>query len=110
MDSIVITVAGKELGNLQVELTSEEVASLYKLRHDNNVRIVEMEKKLKDLEINLTYIQEGRAVAENELCQANTLLTALGVAEKTSEDEAYYCKPLTVTTRIALYIAQVRSL
>jgi len=108
MNTITITVAGEELENLNVELTSEEVSALYKLRKDNSVKIAELEKKLKDQESNLKYAQEGRTVAEGELSQANTLLTALGVAEKTLEEEAYYRKPLTVTTRIALYIAQVK--
>ena len=109
MNSIVITVPGEELENLNVELTSEEVAALYKLRKDNSVKITELENKLKDQEIRLKYAQEGRTVAEGEIAQANILLTALGVSEKTTEEEAYYRKPLPVTTRLALYIAQVKA-
>jgi len=105
MNTITITVSGEELENLNIELTSEEVAALYKLRKEQTQRLIEIEKKLKDTEQSLKYAQDGRSEIQNELTQANTLLSVLGVAEKTSEEESYYRKPLTVTTRIALYIA-----
>lgn len=109
MNTIVITVPGEELENLNVELTSEEVSALYKLRKDNSVKIAELEKKLADKEQTLKWASEARTTAENELAQAHTLLTALGVSEKTNEEESYSRKTLTVTTRIALYIAQVKA-
>ena len=105
MNTITITVAGEELESLNIELTSEEVSALYKLRKEQTQRLTELEKKHKDTEQSLKYAQESRLELQNELAQANTLLSALGVAEKTSEEESYYRKPLTVTTRIALYIA-----
>lgn len=105
MNTITITVAGEELENLNIELTSEEVSALYKLRKEQVQRIAELEKKLKDTEQSLKYAADGRAEAQTELSQANTLLSALGVAEKTNEEESYYRKRLSVTTRIALYIA-----
>jgi chromosome segregation ATPase len=108
MTTIIITVPGEELENLSIELTSEEVTALYKLRKDNAVRVAELEKKLKDAETNLKYAQDGRTEAQNELSQANTLLSALGIAEKTNEEESYYRKPLPVVARIALYIANVK--
>lgn len=109
MNTIVITVPGEELENLNVELTSEEVSALYKLRKDNSVKIAELDKKLADKEQTLKWTSEARTTAENELAQAHTLLTALGVSEKTNEEESYSRKILTVTTRIALYIAQVKA-
>lgn len=109
MNTITITVAGEELENLNIELTSEEVAALYKLRKENSIRVSELEKKLTEKENSLKYATEGRAEAQNELSQAHTLLSALGIIEKTNEDESYYRKPLSVSTRIALYIAHAKS-
>ena len=106
MNTITITVPGEELENLNIELSGEEVAALYKLRKEHIQRIADLEKKLKDSETNLKYAQDGCTEAQNELAQANGLLSALGVAEKTNEEESYYRKPLTVSTRIALYIAK----
>lgn len=108
MATITITVPGEELENLNIELTSEEVSALYKLRKEHTQRIAELEKKIKDQETSLKYATESRQDVMNELAQANTLLSALGVAEKTLEEDSYYRKQLTVTTRIALYIAQQR--
>lgn len=108
MNTITITVAGEELENLNIELTSEEVAALYKLRKENVVRVGDLEKKLAEKENSLKYAIEGRAEAQNELSQAHTLLSALGIAEKTNEEESYYRKHLSVSTRIALYIAHTK--
>ena len=108
MNSITINVPGEELEELSIELTAVEVSALYALRKSNSTKIAELEKKLKDSEQSLKYAQEGRAESQKELSQANTLLTALGVAEKTSEEESYNRQSLTVTTRIALYIALVK--
>jgi hypothetical protein len=108
MNTITITVPGEELENLSIELTSEEVCSLYKLRKQQASKIEELDKKIKDQETMLKYATEGRAEAQNELSQAHTLLSALGITEKTNENESYYQKPLMVSTRIALYIAQLK--
>lgn len=105
MNTITILVPGEELENLSVELSAEEVGALYKLRKENSVKVAELEKKLKDTEQSLKYAQEARAEAQKEISQANTLLTALGVAEKTAEEESYNRQVLNVTTRVALYIA-----
>lgn len=108
MNTITITVAGEELENLNIELTSEEVVALYKLRKENAVRVADLEKKLSAQGDTLKYAIESRAEAQNELSQAHTLLSALGIAEKTNEEESYYRKPLSVSTRIALYIAHTK--
>lgn len=106
MNTITITVPGEELESLNIELSSEEVVALYKLRKDNNAKIADLEKKLKSTEQSLTYSQERNSEAQKELSQANTLMTALGVAEKTSDEESYNRQTLTLTARIALYLAK----
>lgn len=109
MNTITIQVSGEELETLNVELTSEEVAALYKLRKENAVKIAELEKKLKqetDMKNNYSNLITE---AQSEIGEANTLLTALGVADKTNHEESYYRKDLKVATRIALYIATVRT-
>ena len=60
------------------------------------------------LKTNKKYAEEARDEAKGELEQAHTLLTALGVADKTDHEDNYYRKDLKVTTRIALYIAKVQ--
>ncbi len=105
MNTITITVPGEELENLNIELTSEEVSALYKLRKEQSAKIVELEKTINQKEQTLKYTTEARQEAENELSQAHTLMSALGIAEKTSEEESYSRKKLSVTTRIALFIA-----
>lgn len=108
MNTITIQVSGEELETLNVELTSEEVAALYKLRKENTIKIAELEKKLKqetDLKNNYS---DRLSEAQSEIGEANTLLTALGVADKTNHEESYYRKDLKIATRIALYIAGVK--
>jgi len=109
MNTITIQVFGEELETLNAELTSEEVAALYKLRKENAVKIAELEKKLKqETDLKNTYSDRLTDV-QSEIGEANTLLTALGVADKTNHEESYYRKDLKVATRIALYIATVRT-
>lgn len=109
MNTITITVPGEELENLSIELSAEEVAALYKLRKEQTMKIAELDKKITEVERNKKYTDEKLSDAQNELQQAHTLLTALGVQEKTNEEETYYRKSLQVATRIALYIAAVRA-
>jgi hypothetical protein len=108
MSTITITVPGEEFENLSIELSAEEVTALYKLRKDQTAKVAELEKKLTDLERNKKYSEDKLTIAHEEISHANVLLTALGIQEKTAEEEAYYRKPLPVATRIALYIATSR--
>jgi hypothetical protein len=108
METIKITVDGQEFEQITLELSAEEVTSIYKQRKEQQARIAELEKKLKELESSKKYAEDRRDAAESELSHANVLLTALGVQEKTSEEEVYYRKVLPVATRIALYIAVYR--
>ena len=105
IETITITVAGEALESLTLELTAEEVTALYKLRKDQTMKIAELEKKTSDLEKSKGYLQERFDLLNNEIEQANVLLTALGIQEKTAEDELYQRKSLTISTRIALCIA-----
>ena len=108
MDSITITVAGPELEKISITLTSDEVAALYARRKDQDAEIAALTKKLTDAESSNKFRSDRLAVAEAELEHANTLLSALGIQEKTDHEESYYRKPLPVATRIALFIAKNR--
>ena len=105
MNTITITVQGEELENLQVELTQLEVAAIYQARKDLTAKVIELEKQLKESQQYKKYAEEARDSARSELDQAHTLLTALGIQDKTNHEESYYRKDLQVSTRIALYIA-----
>jgi len=89
-----------------MELSSDQVVDLYNLRKTQAVKIAELEKKIKDTELSLKYSQEAKTKAEEELQQAHALMSALGIIEKTNEEDTYYRKPLTLSTRIALYLAK----
>ena len=106
MTSIQITIQSEEYESINIDLTQEEVTALYKLRKEHTVKIANLEKKISDLESDKKYAETTRDEAKGELEQAHTLLTALGVADKTDHEESYYRKDLKVTTRIALYIAK----
>jgi hypothetical protein len=110
METIKIAVQGEELEVINVELTAEEVRGLYVLRKEQIVKIAELEKKLDSTEKSKKYADDRDTESRNELSQANTLLTALGIAEKTNEENDYQRKALTVSTRIALYIASVKTI
>jgi len=105
MNTISIAVQSEEFETINIELTSEEVTALYKLRKEQTTKIQELEKKVTNLESNKKYAEEARDKALNELEQAHTLLTALDIKDKTDHEESYYRKDLSIATRIALYIA-----
>jgi len=105
MTTITITVQSEEYETVNVELTDEEVRSLYMLRKENAAKITDLQKNLDNANNSKKYAEETRDEAKNELIQGHTLLTALGVPLKTNEEEVYYRKDLMITTRIALYIA-----
>lgn len=105
MNTITITVPGEEMENLSIELSSEDVAALYKLRKEQTAKIADLEKMASDAATTKKYTDDKLSDATSELQQAHTLLTALGIQEKTAEEEVYYRKTLQVAARIALYIA-----
>lgn len=108
MNTIQIQVSGEELESITIELSSEEVAALYRLRKENQQAIAGLEKQIKDLESNKKCAQDRAEKAESELAHAHTLMTALGVPDKTDHEESYYRKELPMATRVALYIAKFK--
>lgn len=104
-DFIMIQVQGEELEVINVELTSEEVKAIYLQRKELAKQIQELEKKLQTVESNLKYNTDRMLKAEEEVSQANILLSALGVESKSKEEESWRQTNLPVATRIALYIA-----
>lgn len=108
MSIIQIVIQGTELENVTVNLDTEQVTSLYLSQQKNQKEIAELTKKISDLESrNKSNVERGDKF-DTELQQAHALMSALGVDEKTKEEETYYRKPLSITTRIALYIAGVK--
>ena len=106
MSTIQITAQTENRELINVKLTSNEVAELYKLRKENQSKIAELEKNVSDLTSNKKYAEAVRDKVQCELTQAHTLLTALGIPDKTDHAESYYRKDLEITARIALYIAK----
>lgn len=106
MSSITIVVSGAEYETVHLELNADQVVDLYNLRKTQATKIIDLEKKVKDIDQSLKYAQEGRTRAEEELQQAHALMSALGIVEKTNEEETFYRKQLTLSTRIALYLAK----
>ena len=100
-----IVVPATELEDITINLDTAQVTTMYLQQQKLNTTIAEQNKELTELERKLKYAQEGKQTAENELQQARGLMTALGIDEKTKEEETYYRKPLTLSTRIAMYIA-----
>jgi hypothetical protein len=108
MSIIQITIQGTELENVVVNLDTEQVTALYLNQQKNLKEIADLTKKLTDFETRNQRNVETNNRLDSELQQAHGLLSALGVDEKTKEEEAYYRKPLAVSTRIALYIATTK--
>lgn len=106
MSIIQIVIQGTELENVTVNLDTEQVTSLYLNQQKNLKEITDLTKKLTDSESVRKCNNEAKEKLDSELQQAHGLLSALGVDEKTKEEETYYRKPLSISTRIALYIAK----
>jgi Na+-transporting NADH:ubiquinone oxidoreductase subunit NqrC len=105
MSIIQITVQGTELENVTVNLDTAQVTALYLDKQKNLAEIADLMKKKNELEKAQKYNTEQKDKLDFELKQAHALLSALGVDEKTKEEEAYYRTPLSLTTRLALYFA-----
>ena len=106
MNTITISVPSEEFEMQEIQLTAEQVLNLYHLRKEQAATIAAQEKDIKTKEQSLKYSAENLAEAKSELQQGHALLSALGVKEKTEEEESFYRKPLSITTRIAIYIAK----
>jgi len=106
MNTITITVTSADYATEELELSSLQVSAMYAQNKQLSAKVTELEKKVSSTENTYKYSQEARQAAENEILQAQTLLTALGVAEKNDHAEEYHRKVLPIVTRIALYIAK----
>lgn len=104
-NTVIIQVQGEELEVINVELSAAEVKSIYLQRKELQKEVQALEKKIKDMESIAKYNTSRMEKAESEVKQANVLLSALGVAFKTNEEESWRQEELSVATRIALYIA-----
>lgn len=109
MSIIQIVIQGTELENVTVNLDTEQVTALYLNQQKNLKEITDLTKKLADSEKINKINNETNEKLNSEIQQAHALLSALGVDDKTKEEETYYRKSLSVTTRIALYIAQLNT-
>ena len=108
MDSINITIPSERFETMVITLSSEEVATLFKTRKEQAEQIIKLTKDLKTKTEYYDATIEASELKSTEIAQANALLTALGITEKTTEEEIYRRKPLSIATRIALYIATNR--
>jgi hypothetical protein len=105
MNTITIQIDSVDFEKQDISLTSDQVLVLYQLKKEQSTRIIELEKEIKQKETNLKYKDDNLTEVKNELQQGHALLSALGVKEKTEEEEVYYRKPLSITTRLAIYLA-----
>jgi hypothetical protein len=105
METIRINVTGEEFEVISLDLTTEEVQSLYNFRQTYTKKIEELTKQLEQEKKNHEYTRNSLSDASSELGEGHTLLTALGIKDKTDHEESYYRKDLKIATRIALYIA-----
>jgi len=105
MNSIQIQVTSNTFEVVTLNLDEAQVTNMYNTQVAALKEIEELKKKVKDAESSYKYEQTHREKSDTELMHANMLMTALGVQEKTQEEEKYYQKQLPVATRIALYIA-----
>lgn len=105
METITISVAGEELEVISIELSTEEVRALYNARKELTKKVEELTKELDSSKKNHEYARINLVEATAELGEGHTLLTALGIKDKTDHEESYYRKDLKIATRIALYIA-----
>ena len=108
MEKICIVVESEELEKISIELTADEVLALYKLRKEQTAKIAELEKQAQANKNTLEYLQKQQSQLQEEISEANTLLTALGIQEKTNAEESYYRKDLNVSTRIALLLGGIK--
>ena len=105
INTVFIQVQGEKSEVINVELSAVEVKLIYLQRKELQKEVQALEKKIKDMESIAKYNTSRMEKAESEVKQANVLLGALGVASKTNEEESWRQEELSVSTRIALYIA-----
>ncbi len=105
MNSIQIQTKGSDLETITITLDENQVSSIYEQNKELSKKLAEVEKKLATTEQSLKYSQDGRTELQQELNEANVLMTALGIKEQNDSENSYSRQNLKITTRIALYIA-----
>jgi len=105
MHTITISIPSTDFEQQDITLTSDQVTSLYNNRKDMAAEIMLLKKEITAKEQTIKYRDESLNEAEAELQQGHALMTALNIAEKTTEEDTYYRKPLSIVTRMALYLA-----
>jgi septal ring factor EnvC (AmiA/AmiB activator) len=105
MNTIQIETKGTDLETIVITLDDNQVASIYEQHKELQKEVAELKKKLTSTESSLKYANESKTELQQELNEANTLLTALNVKETNDAEESWNRSKLKVTTRIALYIA-----
>jgi hypothetical protein len=105
MNTIQIQTRGSEFEVITISLDENQVAALYEQNKELTKKLAELTKEQENTKNSLKYATEGKAEAQAEINEANTLLTALGIKEKTDAENSWSETKLKIVTRIALYIA-----
>lgn len=105
MNNIQIQTKGSDLETITITLDENQVTSIYEQNKELNKEITEVKTQLEREKQSYKWACESRDTANSEIKHAKTLLTALGIAEQTTEEEPYRRTELPIATRIALYIA-----
>ena len=107
-DKITITIDSEELEKINIELTTEEVLALYKLRKEQSARIEVLEKESKDNKSSYDTWYKAHQELQKKVDEAHKLLSALGVPEKTDDENSYSRKELSIAVRIGIYLAKIK--
>lgn len=100
-----IKVKGSNLEMLDIEVNEDQVQAMYDANLDYVKQIKDLTKDLENKTSSLKYKFEEMDKLNSQIREANILLSMLGVAEKDNNEENYSRTTLSVSTRIALYIA-----
>lgn len=105
MNSIEISILGSELETVSINLTKEQVETIYNENKAQKDELIKVKKDLESRDSSLKYATDGRREAESQIDQANCILDALGI-EKIIEKQ-YGETKIELAARIALMIKQL---
>jgi hypothetical protein len=100
-----IKVKGSNLEMLDIEVNEEQVQEMWNTNSEQREQINQLTKDLEHKLSSLTYKSEEINRLNYQLREGHILLTMLGVADKDNNEESYNRTILSISTRIALYIA-----
>lgn len=100
-----IKVKGSNLELLDIEVNEEQVQEIWNTNSEQLEQIKQLTKDLENKTSSLKYRSEEVDKLNSQIREASILLTMLGIAEKDNNEESYSRTTLSVSTRIALYIA-----